>query len=280
MTDLGMKLGYNTNGLGCHRPVDALQWLAEVGYQSVAITIDHHWLDPYSPTFSKKLIKMKKNLDQLGLTSIIETGARFLLNQQQKHEPTLLSPSAEERAIRIDFLKRCIDISKALGSKGVSFWSGVLRENISFENAMQRLVEGCQEVVEYATIKGVQLAFEPEPGMLIETMEQFRLLKEHIDDKCFGLTIDIGHLQCVEEEPISIHLRRWKNDLWNIHIEDMKKGEHEHLRFGEGEIDFDDVFKALKEINYQGPFNIELSRHSHMADVVVPESYSFLKTYL
>lgn len=44
-----MHLGYNTNGLACHRWDDALSLLADSGYESVAITLDHDCLDPYAP---------------------------------------------------------------------------------------------------------------------------------------------------------------------------------------------------------------------------------------
>ena len=62
----------------------------------------------------------------------------------------------------------------------------------------------------------------------------------------------------------------------NIHIEDMKRGIHDHLRFGEGEIDFVPVIAALKKINYEGGVHVELSRHSHMAPTVAKESIEFL----
>ena len=35
-----MRLGYNTNGLAHHRLVDAIDLLADEGYQSIAITLD------------------------------------------------------------------------------------------------------------------------------------------------------------------------------------------------------------------------------------------------
>jgi sugar phosphate isomerase/epimerase len=57
----------------------------------------------------------------------------------------------------------------------------------------------------------------------------------------------------------------------------MLKGVHEHLRFGEGEIDFAPVIRTLKEIGYAGAVHVELSRHSHMAPDVARESYAFLR---
>ena len=43
-----MRLGYNTNGLAHHKLFDAVRLLAEIGYESVAITIDHNALPPYA----------------------------------------------------------------------------------------------------------------------------------------------------------------------------------------------------------------------------------------
>ena len=116
--------------------------------------------------------------------------------------------------------------------------------------------------------------------MFIETFGQYRKLLQRIDAPNFGMTIDIGHVQCVEESPIGAHLREWSSRLFNVHIEDMKRGVHEHLRFGEGEIDFPNVLSALVDVGYAGGVNVELSRHSHMAPEVMRESFTFLQAIL
>jgi sugar phosphate isomerase/epimerase len=353
-----MLLGYNTNGLAFHRWQDGLELLAEVGYRSVAITVDQHCLNPFAPNFVAELHEMQRLLGRLQLRSVIETGARFLLDPRQKHEPTLISPTAEGRSCRVGFLCRCIDIAKELQSDAVSFWSGLCRDpsfvegqvddgasgpkgrdtkaqgkatngsdalgdqdrrsvrpetaelancalselgDVPFVNpgrrgsapadplcpglpspdpagqsAWQWLLDGCRRVTDYAEQRGVQLAFEPEPGMLIETLEQYGQLTEQVGSPRFGVTIDIGHVQCVEDGAIADHLRRWAKPLCNVHIEDMRRGVHEHLRFGEGEIDFPPVMAALREIGYTGCVNVELSRHSHIAPEVLRESFEFL----
>jgi sugar phosphate isomerase/epimerase len=272
-----MKLGYNTNGLAGHRWPQALELMAEIGYRSVAITVDHDCLDPFSARLDDEIANYRRLLDRYEMISVVETGARFLLNPREKHEPTLMSAGEDDRGIRVDFLRRCVGIAAQLGSEAVSFWSGVLREQMPEEAALQRLATGCREVIDYAAKKDVRLAFEPEPGMFIETMDHYARLLERVDAPHFGLTIDIGHLQCVEDEPIPVHLRRWANRLFNVHIEDMRRGVHEHLRLGEGEIDFPPVMSTLEEIGYTGGVNVELSRHSHMAPQVMQESYDFLR---
>lgn len=270
-----MLLGYNTNGLAFHRWQDGLELLAETGFQAVAITVDPHCLNPFAVNFASELDEMRRTLERLRLRSVIETGARFLLDPRQKHEPTLISPTAEGRARRVDFLCRCIDIAKELKSDAVSFWSGVWRGDED-TLAWQWLLDGCRRVTDYAEQRGVQLAFEPEPGMLVETNAQYGRLAEQIGSPQFGLTIDIGHVQCLETGSIADQLRRWAKPLCNVHIEDMRRGIHEHLRFGEGEIDFPPVLAALREIGYPGCVNVELSRHSHMAPAVLRESFDFL----
>jgi L-ribulose-5-phosphate 3-epimerase len=272
-----MKLGYNTNGLAHHPWETALELIAETGYRSVAITLDHHCLNPFASDLRREIDRMRRALEIHRLASVIETGARFLLNLREKHEPTLLSSSAEGRRQRIDFLKRSIDIAAELGSDAMSFWSGILRDPIAEIAATQRLADGCREVLDYATRKNVRLAFEPEPGMLIESFDQYAKLLELVDGPLFGLTVDIGHVHCVEEGPIASYLKEWAPRIFNIHIEDMRKGVHEHLMFGEGEIDFPPVISALTQIGYTGGVHVELSRHSHCAPEALRNSYDFLR---
>jgi sugar phosphate isomerase/epimerase len=144
---------------------------------------------------------------------------------------------------------------------------------------MDRLVDSCKRLCEVAEKESVRLAFEPEPGMFIDTMTKFEELFARVDHPRFGLTLDIGHLQCMGETPIAPHIFRWRERLWNIHIEDMKRGVHEHLMFGEGEINFKDVFAALKRIDYKGGVFVELSRHSHVAVETARKSLALLKDF-
>jgi sugar phosphate isomerase/epimerase len=272
-----MRFGYNTNGFAHHRLEDALVVLGELGYQSVALTLDHHALCPFGSDLPRQLAAVRRLLEKFGMGSVVETGARFLLDYVVKHRPTLLNIDPARRRQRLDFLKAAVDIARDLGSDAVSFWSGAPDALQSPAVLLDRLVEGCRELCAYAAERQVRLAFEPEPGMFIHTLERFAELHARVDHPAFGLTIDIGHLHCQGEVPIADHLRRWAGVLWNIHIEDMCRGLHEHLQFGEGEIVFGPVLGALTEIGYAGGVHVELSRHSHDAVNTARAALAFLR---
>jgi sugar phosphate isomerase/epimerase len=274
-----MLLGYNTNGFAHHQLEDALTILAEMGYRSVAITLDHAALDPFGPDLRSQVTAVRAQLRALDLRSVVETGARFLLDPRLKHQPTLLSSGPEARRRRLDFLHRAVDIAHHLGSDAVSFWSGTPDQPDPDAVFWDRLVDGCHDLCEYAAARQVRLAFEPEPGMFIDTLAGYDQLHRRVHQPALGLTIDIGHLHCQGEVPIADSLKQYADRLWNVHIEDMRRGVHEHLMFGEGEIDFGPVLRALEEIGYSGGVHVELGRHSHDAVRAARQALVFLSSF-
>jgi len=142
---------------------------------------------------------------------------------------------------------------------------------------MTRLSSDLGDLANYAAASGVALGFEPEPGMLIDSMARFQELLALVDAPNLKLTLDVGHLHCQGETPIAEQVRRWGPCLVNVHLEDMRRGRHEHLMFGEGEIDFPPVLQALAQVGYQGGVHVELSRHSHEAPDAARRAYAFLQ---
>ena len=143
-----------------------------------------------------------------------------------------------------------------------------------------RLVDALLPVLAHAETRHMRLAFEPEPGMFIDTFARFRALDERVRHPLFDLTVDIGHVHCIEERPIGDCLRDWRGRVAHIHIEDMNRGVHEHLMFGAGTIAFDKVFEALRDIGYNQGVHVELSRHSHAAVEAVRQSREFLSRWM
>jgi len=265
---LTLRLGYNTNGFPHHTLPDALDILADLGYRAVGLTVDVHHAPPVSTDFAA----LARELRARELLPVVETGARFLLDARRKHYPSLLSPSGRER--RVAFYLRCIEIAGEIGAPCVSLWSGVAEEG----GAWGPLVEGLARVCDAADRAGVDVGFEPEPGMFVETMAQWGELRRRLPHPRLRLTLDVGHVRCLEDDPVEAVVDRHAAELVNVHLDDHRRGVHEHLMFGDGEIDFPPVLRALARAA-EGrtlPATVELSRHGHDAVESARRAKAFL----
>jgi sugar phosphate isomerase/epimerase len=270
-----LRFGYGTNGFANHRLDDALAVIADLGYDGVALTLDTDHLDPFAPELPRRVAAVSARLTRLGLGVVIETGARYLLDPWRKHSPTLLE---EGRELRLDFLRRAVDIGADLGAEAVSFWAGIRPADVDDATAWDRLVDGCAQTVERAQRKDVTLGFEPEPGMLVDDIAAWRRLHAALGEPAgFGITLDIGHCRCLEPDPVPDCVTAVAGHLVNVQIDDMRRGTHEHLEFGTGEIDFPPVLAALSAAGYTGLVAVELPRHSHAAPTVAARSLEFLR---
>jgi len=270
-----LRFAYNTNGAANHRLADAVAIIAEAGYEGVALTLDHHHLDPLEPGWEQRAEALARDLATRGMGCVIETGARYVLDPRVKHEPTLLSPSVEGRGRRVEFLRRAIDIGSILGAEAVSFWAGVPRPGVTPHNAAAWLRQGLMEVLEHASRRDITAALEPEPGMLVETVDDWALLRRELPG--LSLALDLGHLLVTQERTPPEALREFAAEVGTVAIEDMARGIHVHLPFGEGDMDIPACLDALEAIDFKRLVCVELSRESHRADQMVPRSLEWLR---
>lgn len=266
---------YNTNGLASHRLADAVDLLADLGYAGIALTPDVGHLDPYAAT-TAEVDAFAAHLARRGLGVVLETGARFVLDPRRKHRPSLLDAPAEA-ARRLDYLVRCVDLAERLGAPVVSIWAGQGPEDLAPARAWERLVGGVRTLCAHAAARGVRVGFEPEPGMAVERAEGYARLWAAVGHPALGLTLDVGHCLATGEGPPEEILRRHAGDLLVVQLDDHRPGVHEHLMFGAGQVDFGAVARALRAARFEGPLEVELSRHSAVAPAAAAESIAFLR---
>lgn len=272
----GLRFGYGLNGFTDHRLPDALAVIAELGYDGVAITLDHAHLDPIGPGLAARVDHAARLLADHGLDVVVETGGRYVLDPRRKHHPTFVSDEGRER--RIDLVATALRIAPDLGARVVSCWSGTLPSSATAEQGQARVDHAVASLLPVADAAGVTLALEPEPGMFLERVGDVLGLVERLDRPAsLGLTIDVGHLTCTEDEPPGSVIRGAGSLVVNVQIDDMRRGVHEHLPFGEGEVDLPDVLAALGDIGYGGLVHVELPRHTHAAPLLAEHSLGVLR---
>lgn len=272
IADAPFTVGYGTNGFADHTLPGAVRVLRRFGYGGLGLTLGFQHLDPFARDWEDHADSLRRLIGDWPL--VIETGTRFLVHPFIKHSPTLVDAEAGPR---MTFLSRAISIAARTGADCVSLWSGALPDTVSDQVGWERLSERLARVLRRAEAAGVRLAIEPEPGMLVETVADALELRARLGDPvALGVTVDLGH--CVASEPQGVvgALRQAGPLLWNVQVDDMLPGIHEHLELGSGTLDLPAALATLVEIDYRGLVAIELPRHSHDAPGLAARSMAAL----
>jgi sugar phosphate isomerase/epimerase len=255
-----LRLAYNTNGWPQHELPDIAQQLASLGYAGIAITPDVHHLNPFRPGATEEARALRRRLDELNLAVAVETGARFLLDPSRKHSPTLLDESAGA-ARRLDYLLRALDLASELRAETFSFWSGAAPEGQEPEETLARLVRGAGAVLDAAAGRPLRVCLEPEPGMAVGGLEDLGDVLLALGRDELFVMLDVGHVPVTEDLPPSDAILAFRERLGGVQLDDSRGRRHEHLFFGEGEIDFAAVAQALEAVGFTGLATVELPRH-------------------
>ena len=109
--------------------------------------------------------------------------------------------------------------------------------------------------------------------MLIETAAEWGAL----DVPGLTLALDTGHCLVTQDIDPADAVRRYAGRLGTVSLEDMRRGVHVHLPFGQGDMDVPRVLDALDAVAFDRLVCVELSRESPTADKAIPDSIAWLR---
>ncbi|TLU70916.1 sugar phosphate isomerase/epimerase family protein [Lichenicoccus roseus] len=274
---MALRFAYNTNGTVHHRMEDAVALIADSFYDGIALTLDHHVLDPMNEGWQQRTETLARTLSGRNLGVVIESGARFVLDPRDRHQPTLVSAAPEGRALRLEYLRRCLDIGAMLGAEVMSFWAGALKPGVPVADARIWLDEGVEQVLAHAERVGVPAAMEPEPEVevVVRNVDQYAALQKRFPS--LELALDLGHVMVTQERVPEEAILEFDRRIGSVSLEDMKRGVHQHLAFGDGDMNIPACLDALEQIDFRRLVCVELSSDSGRADTMVPHALEWIR---
>ncbi len=256
-----LRLAFSTNAYLKFSFAEAVERLAGIGYRGVEIMADvpHAW-PAYLLEEQKQGIREALARHDLAISNI----NAFMMNavndyRQRYWHPSWIEPDPHYRRVRIDHTCRALALAAELGAPCITTEpGGPVEKGTSWSAALKLFLESLKPAIDAAERAGVLLLIEPEPGLLIETADQFLEFIQHVTSPAVGLNFDIGHAYCVGDDPPAA-IRRLARYIRHFHLEDIAANRvHHHLIPGEGAIDFPTTFRAIQEIGYDGWITIEL----------------------
>jgi len=274
------RLAYSSNAYQRFSIEETIARISALGFEGLELLADvpHAWpaglLDG-----QKQAIRDCLNAHRLKIANVNAFMMNAVADPRQPYwHPSWIEPDRHYRAIRREHTRRALRLAADLGAPSIQTEpGGPLEAGQSRTTATDTFYEEIMPCVELAEQLGVSLLIEPEPGLLIETFEQYLEFARRIGSPWVGLNFDIGHAFCMGQDP-----EQWIGPLAvetkHYHIEDIAATrEHAHLTPGRGAIDFPAVLREIVKTGYQGWITVELYPYIDDPDAAGREAKKFLE---
>jgi sugar phosphate isomerase/epimerase len=256
-----MRLAFSSNAYLNFSVEETIARIAAIGYRGLELLADvpHAWPAGLLPERKRAI---RRALDEHGLAIANVNG--FMMHavadpRQPYWYPSWIDADPHYRAIRREHTKRALLLAAELGGPSVQTEpGGPLETGQSRAAALQIFYDELMPCLDVAAQNRVLLLIEPEPGLLIETFEQYLELADRVQSPWMGLNFDIGHAYCMGQAPEQ-WVARMAPHTRHYHIEDIASDRtHRHLIPGHGAIDFRATLAEIAKTGYDGWITVEL----------------------
>lgn len=167
------------------------------------------------------------------------------------------SKNEDTRNKAFDVMKKAIEFSVDLGIRTIQLAAYDVYYEEEDETTKALFIEGMKKSVAMASKAGVMLALEIMDTKFISTILRAMPYINIINSPWFKIYPDLGNLSAWGSD-VESELELGLPHTVAIHVKETKIGVFKEVPFGEGIVKFASLFKKLKELNYQGPFLIEM----------------------
>jgi inosose dehydratase len=136
-----------------------------------------------------------------------------------------------------------------------------------------RLCKGLDALGKVAVERGFKLCFHHHMGTVVQTAEETDRMMQNTDPRYVFLCYDTGHFTFAGEDPL-LMLQKYVDRVGHVHLKDMRLSVVEEARKnnwsfltavrngaftvpGDGNVDFDPVFRLLADAKYEGWLLVE-----------------------
>ena len=187
----------------------------------------------------------------------------------------------------VERLFKWIDMYEAIGIKNmVLHCDSIAGSSLSKAERTSKNVERLKIIAEYVKDKDIFICLEnlrayadvEEEFIVTRTAEDILHVIDAVGSERFAICLDTGHLNLTDKDQKRFILTAG-DKLRALHIADNQgKGDDQHMMpFAKGRVDFSEVVGALRLINYDGLFNLEIPGETRIPLELRREKLKYIK---
>ena len=160
-------------------------------------------------------------------------------------------------------MQQAIQLAKDVGIRTIQLAGYDVYYEEQDDGTVARFTEGLQWAVQQAAAAQVMLAVEIMDTPFINSISKWKVWDNCLASPWFTVYPDVGNLSAWGND-VSNELSLGIDRIAAIHLKDtypvteQSPGQFRDVPFGEGCVDFINVFKTLNQLNYRGAFLIEM----------------------
>ena len=231
---------------------DKFDDIVRAGYDSLEFSVD---------STDERVARLDWSLDQINQVrrAAQERSVQILTLCLSGHKRfSMGNPDPEKAARGLEMMEKALRLAYHLGVRQIQY-SGfdVFEDELRTEETHKRYMENTYKAARMAERAGVMLAIEPVEGHLLTVKDTMEVIDE-IRSPFLQIYPDPANIKSLGVDPIE-DLGYGKGHITAVHMRDSLPGIFDAvIPFGTGDLDFDGVFRKLFELEYGGPFIVEM----------------------
>ncbi len=230
---------------------ERLSLVKRAGYDFVEISIDE------TDERINRLGWTKEEKAEL-INAVLETGIPVLtmcLSGNRRFPVGSKDKDIREKGMAL--IKNAIRFSVDIGVRIIQLAGYDEFYNESDDVTAQNFLDAILECADYAAQYDMMLAFETMDTPHLDSIKKAMFYVDKVKSPWLNVYPDIGNLSSRKVD-IKSDFYAGKDHIVAIHLKDTRENEFRRVEFGEGVVDFIGFFRLLDDMQYKGPFVVEM----------------------
>jgi inosose dehydratase len=154
-------------------------------------------------------------------------------------------------------IRRAAELAATFGAERLVVGGGARRAAGTTGEDYSRLGTALDRVTDIAEEFGLSASFHPHLGTIVESPSELDRL---MSQTRIGFCPDTAHLAAGGADPAAA-IRQYPDRIRHVHLKDFRQDPFQFLPLGEGDLDFPDIIRAVKESGYDSWLMVELDSY-------------------